>query len=430
MIEMVRAGLAVGRAGVALAMIFAIAWLPKIILAAPDVPVTAVDRTDALAGRMSATDVQQFACPCRLWTDSDTPVWASFPDMGPVELGVKFRSSVPGIILGIRFYKGPQNVSAHSGSLWTADGVQLAIGWFIAESLSGWQEMRFATPVRIQADTTYIASYNTDVGYYAATNAYFDTAVTRGPLTALAYSEGGNGVYRYGIHAFPNQTYQATNYWVDVVFDVAPPNAAPVARSDSYALSGPRLAVPAPGVLANDSDADSDTLTTQLRSGPTHGTLTLSSDGSFTYTPNASFAGSDQFTYVANDGIATSAPATVTITRTAVTLVINKTGTGSGDPALVASLTARPTCGPISSIRFGEAGRPFDNARVTITAPADGPAGQTAGFTYTPPASATTVTFTIQRVVPNGAATVSPIYFHDGCGEWRTFVGGGPDAFR
>jgi hypothetical protein len=246
MIRIVRAGLAVGRPGMALAMLLAIAWLPEGILAAPGAPVTAADRTDAMAARVSVTDVQQFACPCRLWTESDVPVWASFPDPGPVELGVKFRSSVPGVILGIRFYKGPQNVSAHSGSLWTADGVQLAIGWFVAESPSGWQEMRFATPVQIQAATTYIASYNTDVGYYAATNAYFDTAVTRGPLTALAHSEGGNGVYRYGIHAFPDQTYQATNYWVDVVFDVAPSSPAPPTPTPTLISPGPTPTPPPP----------------------------------------------------------------------------------------------------------------------------------------------------------------------------------------
>jgi len=101
-----------------------------------------------------------------------------------------------------------------------------------------------------------------------------------------------------------------------------------------------------------------------------------------------------------------------------------------GDPTLTTSLSARPSCGPISSIRFGEAGHPFDNARVTITAPAGGPAGQTTGFTSTPPPGTTTVTFTIQRVVPSGAAAVGPIFFYDGCGEWKTFVGGGPDAFR
>src|SRR5207248_1682007 len=49
-------------------------------------------------------------------------------------------------------------------------------------------------------------------------------------------------------------------------------------------------------------------------SGPSHGTLTLNQDGSFTYTPAANFSGSDTFTYALNDGVVDSAPATVTIT--------------------------------------------------------------------------------------------------------------------
>ena len=58
------------------------------------------------------------------------------------------------------------------------------------------------------------------------------------------------------------------------------------------------------------------------------------------------------------------------------------------------------------------------------------PVGQIGGFTYAPPSGTTAVALTIQRVVQQGGATVSPILFVDGCGEWRTFVGGGPDAFR
>ena len=102
----------------------------------------------------------------------------------------------------------------------------------------------------------------------------------------------------------------------------------------------------------------------------------------------------------------------------------------NGDRVLSATLTARQGCGPITSLQFGEAGRPLDNARVSITSPTGGPASQTAGFTYTPPAGTTSVTFTIQRVAQSAGATVNPIRFADGCGEWRTLVGGGLEAFR
>ncbi|MCB9012245.1 MAG: tandem-95 repeat protein, partial [Actinobacteria bacterium] len=67
------------------------------------------------------------------------------------------------------------------------------------------------------------------------------------------------------------------------------------------------------GVLANDSDVDHDTLTAEVVSDGSNGHVQLGADGSFAYQPNAGFRGLDSFTYVANDGSATSNPATVTI---------------------------------------------------------------------------------------------------------------------
>jgi VCBS repeat-containing protein len=71
-------------------------------------------------------------------------------------------------------------------------------------------------------------------------------------------------------------------------------------------------------VLANDTDVENDPLTARLVSAPSHGTLTLNADGSFTYTPNLYYSGGDSFTYVANDVIADSNIATVNLTITPV----------------------------------------------------------------------------------------------------------------
>ena len=72
------------------------------------------------------------------------------------------------------------------------------------------------------------------------------------------------------------------------------PNAAPVAVNDAFSVDEDNvLNVSASGVLANDSDVDADPLTAVLVTSPSSGTLTLSFDGSFTYTPNADFNGSD-----------------------------------------------------------------------------------------------------------------------------------------
>jgi CSLREA domain-containing protein len=97
---------------------------------------------------------------------------------------------------------------------------------------------------------------------------------------------------------------------------VAISNASPVAQDDSYTTNEDQtLSKTAPGVLTNDSDAGSDTLTALKVDGPSHGSLTLDTDGSFTYTPNSNFNGSDSFTYKATDSdSADSNTATVSIT--------------------------------------------------------------------------------------------------------------------
>ena len=89
---------------------------------------------------------------------------------------------------------------------------------------------------------------------------------------------------------------------------------APAANADTYATAeDTALTVAAPGVLANDTDADGDPLSAVPADLPAHGSLSLNADGSFTYTPDADFAGSDRFTYRAFGGGAASNLATVTI---------------------------------------------------------------------------------------------------------------------
>jgi hypothetical protein len=79
-------------------------------------------------------------------------------------------------------------------------------------------------------------------------------------------------------------------------------------------LAGMIFVVPPPaGVLANDSDADGDSLSAELVTPPSHGTLQFAANGSFTYTPAADFTGQDNFTYRASDGAAVSDVATVII---------------------------------------------------------------------------------------------------------------------
>jgi len=81
-------------------------------------------------------------------------------------------------------------------------------------------------------------------------------------------------------------------------------NSLPVANDDpNYATSeDEELVVAAPGVLANDTDADGDQLTAQIQDPAQNGDTSLNPDGSFTYQPHTGWSGTDTFTYVANDG--------------------------------------------------------------------------------------------------------------------------------
>ena len=173
-----------------------------------------------------------------IWPTSAVPGVVDAAD-NAVQLGVKFRSDVAGTIRGIRFYKGAGNTGTHVGSLWSSTGTRLATATFTNETASGWQEVSFATPVSIIANTTYVASYHTTTGHYSINTNYFTAGVDNPPLHALASAgSGGNGVYRYGTNsAFPNLTFNAANYWVDVVFQ-AESNQAAAAPSQEAASPG------------------------------------------------------------------------------------------------------------------------------------------------------------------------------------------------
>ena len=167
----------------------------------------------------SFTTAAATSCPCSIWPSSAVPTNPSLNDSGAYELGVRFKSDVNGFVTGIRFYKGTGNGGTHIGNLWTNTGTLLGTVTFTGESASGWQEADFATPVPVTAGTVYVASYSDPQGHYAADRPFFSAGgVDNAPLHALATGpDGANGVYAND-GGFPTQSYQSTNYWVDVVF--------------------------------------------------------------------------------------------------------------------------------------------------------------------------------------------------------------------
>src|SRR5207237_921846 len=86
-----------------------------------------------------------------VWSNASVPTEASDADTSSVELGLKFRVSVAGRVLGVRFYKGPTNSGTHTGALWTRTGTKLAQVTFANETATGWQQALFAAPIAVSA---------------------------------------------------------------------------------------------------------------------------------------------------------------------------------------------------------------------------------------------------------------------------------------
>jgi hypothetical protein len=214
--------------------------------------------TNALVSTFSWSFTISSSANTSIWDPAITPPLAV--DDSAVTLGVKFRSMAAGYIRGIRFYKGLDNTGTHVGTLWTSGGAKLAEATFTGETVSGWQEQLFASPIAIASNTTYVASYFAPNGNYAFTGAYFTTqGVTNSPLIALPEgADGGNGVFDAAAltNSFPTSSFNSANYWVDVVYvaSLGPDTNAPtvIATSPVNAATGVSLT---PVVTATFSEA-------------------------------------------------------------------------------------------------------------------------------------------------------------------------------
>jgi PKD repeat protein len=266
------------------------------------------------------------------------PTTPSADDVNAVEVGVKFQSDVAGTITGIKFYKGAGNTGTHVGHLWTDTGTLLASATFSGESASGWQEIDFTTPVAISANTVYVASYHTDAGHYADDEGSFATGgVDNGVLHALADGvDGPNGVYAYGASgSFPNQTWNASNYYIDVVFnptdssgDTLIATAGPAQSTNergAVTFAGSVTGGTGPFAYAwdfGDGTTDTGSLT------PTH---TYNAPGSFTAT------------LTVTDALNHTSTSSTTVTVNAVAPTVNTGGPYSATPGAAVSFAGSAT---------------------------------------------------------------------------------------
>ncbi|MBN9522042.1 tandem-95 repeat protein [bacterium] len=195
---------------------------------------------------------------------------------------------------------------------------------------------------------------------------------------------------------------------VTVTVTVTAVNDAPAAANDSYSVAeDATLTVAAPGVLANDTDTEGNALTAVLVAGPAHGTLTLSADGSFVYTPAANYYGPDSFTYRANDGTAGGNTATVALNVTPV----NDIPVGAADSYTVSKNWA-VYFGASAGVLVNDADTDGDTLSAILVGNLDAHGDVTlypdGSFAYTPDLNFTgTATFTYQ--VTDGPALSAPV---------------------
>ncbi|WP_247372018.1 DUF4082 domain-containing protein [Bradyrhizobium sp. 18] len=312
--------------------------------ASADVGTVTVTVSAADLGNLASRDTFNIAVSAApstvsLFSSSDTPAIRSGSDSSQVNLGVQFTSSVAGTITGIKYYKSANDTGTHTGSLWSSTGALLATATFTNESSSGWQTVTFSTPVSITAGTTYLASYHSN-GQYASSTSYFTTARTNGPLTAAASI---NGVYTYGTsNLFPTSSYNASNYWVDVVFNSSSggTNHLPVAANDSGfdATQNVPFGIPASALLANDTDPDGNTLTITGASGGVNGVASYNTQSnSVIFTPTAGYTGPASFNYTISDGQGGSASGLVSLDVNAASSTTVRLFSASQEPSIVAA---------------------------------------------------------------------------------------------
>jgi len=191
-----------------------------------------------------------------------------------------------------------------------------------ATDSSGAQVFKYGTAVRnFDASIIYTDQGNLDAGAFDSTSKTVTLKVAVSKLNAILTAAGrptlGPGSVLAGLRGQAFTNAQGNNVKIDSTrggtqFRF---NRPPTAVDDSYGVDEHWiLAVPPPGLLANDTDPDGDPLTAILVSGPSHGQVTLAASGAFVYTPDTTFSGSDSFSYKVNDGNDDSGPATVTIT--------------------------------------------------------------------------------------------------------------------
>ena len=304
-------------------------------------------------------------CPCTLWSAATTPDTVDSADPAGVEVGVKFRTDAAGLVTGLRFYKSALNLGTHVGNLWSSAGTLMASVTFTNESASGWQQVNFASPVAVTANTVYVASYFAPQGHYSVTaNAFTNLGVDNPPLHALANGvSGSNGVYTYGTSsAFPSSSFNSGNYWVDVVFvlnnSTNPPTVLSVAPAAGSSGASVGMAISA-SFNEPMNPATINTAAFQLvdvSNNVISGTVSYDSpSASIVFTPSGGLLSQTTYTATVNTSVKdTFGNALAQSFQWSFTTAPPPANTGPGGPILVISSSQNPYTRYLGEILLNE----------------------------------------------------------------------------
>jgi hypothetical protein len=181
-------------------------------------------------------------------------------DSSAVELGVQLSTDQDITVHGLRYYRGTEPGVSGIGKLWGADGQVLAQVRFADPLDDGWQTAILDSPVRLTAGTTFTVSRFAPDGGYTYTTGGFAAPLSSGGLSLA----GGNGRFAYGTgDTVPEQTWGATNYFVDLVYTQDHVQQAPLSAGDRQpadtAVSVP-VTTPIGATLSRDVDPGSVSL--------------------------------------------------------------------------------------------------------------------------------------------------------------------------
>jgi hypothetical protein len=177
------------------------------------------------------------ACPCTLFSNVQTPATTQLAaadgrtGAGPftLELGVKVTVDQPTIVSALRFYKSPGETGTHVGRIW-AGSTQIASVTFANETASGWQQQALSPTVTLQPGTTYTVSVNANT-FFVDTRTGLLNSIAAGPAHTVA--DGLNGVYALAAGQLPTQSFDTSNYFVDLEVSPGGTPAAPTVTATS-----------------------------------------------------------------------------------------------------------------------------------------------------------------------------------------------------